>query len=58
MPTDRPESVLHHEQAAVDPAKFLALGREVLAAQPFSVLLGAELVAQGTITRLPAKEDA
>ena len=29
----------------VDAAAFLAMGREVLAAQPFSVLLGAELIA-------------
>jgi uncharacterized protein (TIGR00369 family) len=31
--------------ATVDAAMFLAMGREVLAKQPFSVLLGAELVA-------------
>ena len=29
----------------VDPATFLAMGREVLARQPFSLLLGAELTA-------------
>ena len=33
------------EPVSVDPAAFLAMGREVLAQQPFSVLLGAELVA-------------
>lgn len=30
---------------AVDPAAFLAMGREILSRQPFSVLLGAELAA-------------
>jgi uncharacterized protein (TIGR00369 family) len=45
MPVSPPESVLHDDQAAVDPQRFLQLGREVLATQPFSVLLGAELVA-------------
>ncbi|MGA0611023.1 PaaI family thioesterase [Caldimonas sp. KR1-144] len=45
MSQQRTERVLHDEQAAVDPARFLALGREVLATQPFSVLLGAELAA-------------
>lgn len=45
MTARRPESVLHDEQAAADPVRFLAMGREVLATQPFSVLLGAELVA-------------
>jgi uncharacterized protein (TIGR00369 family) len=33
------------EPVSVDAATFLAMGREVLAKQPFSVLLGAELVA-------------
>ena len=33
------------EPVSVDAAAFLAMGREVLARQPFSVLLGAELVA-------------
>ncbi|HEY8708477.1 MAG TPA: PaaI family thioesterase [Burkholderiaceae bacterium] len=33
------------ETVTVDAAAFLAMGREVLARQPFSVLLGAELVA-------------
>jgi uncharacterized protein (TIGR00369 family) len=33
------------EPVTVDAAAFLAMGREVLAQQPFSVLLGAELVA-------------
>lgn len=45
MPAPPPESVLHDDQAAVDPQRFLQLGRDVLAAQPFSVLLGADLVA-------------
>ncbi len=31
--------------STVDPATFLAMGREVLERQPFSVLIGAELVA-------------
>ena len=31
------------EPVTVDAAAFLAMGREVLAKQPFSVLLGAEL---------------
>ncbi|HZT54982.1 MAG TPA: PaaI family thioesterase, partial [Burkholderiaceae bacterium] len=33
------------EPVTIDAAAFLAMGREVLAKQPFSVLLGAELVA-------------
>ncbi len=33
------------EPVSVDAATFLAMGREVLAKQPFSMLLGAELVA-------------
>ena len=33
------------EPVTVDAAAFLAMGREVLAKQPFSVLLGAELIA-------------
>jgi uncharacterized protein (TIGR00369 family) len=33
------------EPVSVDAATFLAMGREVLAKQPFSVLLGAELTA-------------
>jgi uncharacterized protein (TIGR00369 family) len=33
------------EPVSVDAATFLAMGREVLARQPFSVLLGAELLA-------------
>lgn len=32
-------------EGAVDPAVFLQMGREILARQPFSVLLGAELTA-------------
>lgn len=31
--------------AAVDPVLFLQMGREILAAQPFSILLGTELTA-------------
>ncbi len=31
--------------SAIDPAAFLQMGREVIASQPFSVLLGAEMIA-------------
>jgi uncharacterized protein (TIGR00369 family) len=46
--------------ASIDPAQFVALGRDVLRKQPFSVLLGAELQALslGRVTLgLPMRDD-